>query len=78
MKNVIGSSTRSHRLEFVVVIGQLQPVEDSYGDFARVRETDESGAILVRPDHHVGWRTKSWDDAGEENLETALRQILAI
>lgn len=62
----------------VVVIGLLQPVEDSYGDFARVRETDESGAILVRPDHHVGWRTKSWGDAGKEDLEAALRKILAL
>lgn len=40
----------------VHVIGPGQKFVDTYGDFAHVREIDESGALLVRPDMVIGWR----------------------
>jgi 2,4-dichlorophenol 6-monooxygenase len=39
----------------VVVVG-AKGTEDSYHDWRRARETDEAGAILVRPDGYVAWR----------------------
>ncbi|NKJ04250.1 FAD-dependent monooxygenase [Rhizobium sp. SG741] len=37
-------------------IGPRQQWQDYTGDWARAREIRDSGAILVRPDHHVAWR----------------------
>ena len=31
-------------------------LDSGRGDWARLREVAEGGAILVRPDGHVGWR----------------------
>ena len=39
----------------VVVIGEVT-ARDLYMDWARTREVEEGGAILVRPDGHVAWR----------------------
>ena len=39
-----------------VVIGPGREVTDLYYDWAKLREVEESGALLVRPDKHVGWR----------------------
>ena len=58
------------------VIGPGREVTDLYDDWARLREIDESGCVLVRPDGHVAWRrsTVAGDCAAE--LEQALEQIL--
>jgi 2,4-dichlorophenol 6-monooxygenase len=40
-----------------VVIGPGRAVTDLYYDWARIREVEEDGAILVRPDKHIGWRS---------------------
>jgi 2,4-dichlorophenol 6-monooxygenase len=40
-----------------VVIGPGRAVTDLYYDWARVREIEEDGALLVRPDKHIGWRS---------------------
>ncbi len=61
----------------VVLIGLGQDYEDMYGDFARVREIDEDGALLVRPDVYVGWRSTKFSALAAEDLEQALRIILA-
>ena len=42
----------------------------------RPREVNESGALLVRPDKHVGWRSAALPDDPEEALLAALRSIL--
>ena len=44
---------------------------DPYGYWRGVREIDEAGAILVRPDGYVAWRQTAavWDD------DEALRQL---
>lgn len=39
------------------VIGPRQPIEDHSGDWARAREIRDAGCLLVRPDHHVAWRS---------------------
>jgi 2,4-dichlorophenol 6-monooxygenase len=59
-------------------IGPGQPVEDPFGEFADVRETAESGALLVRPDRVIGWRCHQYDDAAADGLRHALSQILGL
>ena len=43
----------------VRVIGPRRDWLDHTGDWARASEVSDSGAILVRPDHHVAWRTQA-------------------
>jgi len=45
------------------VIGS-EGTEDAYHDWRRARETDEAGAILIRPDGYIAWRHRAaaWDD----------------
>lgn len=58
------------------VIGPRQTWQDHYGDWARAREVGDAGVILVRPDHHVAWRSEGLaaDPAGE--LRRVLKTIL--
>lgn len=61
-----------------VVIG-AKGAEDPYCAWARVREIDEAGALLVRPDGYVAWRQGSatWDDdEAVTQLQGALRAVL--
>lgn len=60
----------------VHIIGHGRELEDPYGDFARIRDTTETGAILVRPDLHVAWRADSISDSASADLVAALGQIL--
>ncbi|NRP74307.1 2,4-dichlorophenol 6-monooxygenase [Ensifer psoraleae] len=39
------------------VIGPRQHWQDFTGDWANAREVRDSGIVLVRPDHHVCWRS---------------------
>jgi 2,4-dichlorophenol 6-monooxygenase len=59
-----------------VVIGPGREVTDLYYDWAKLREVEESGVLLVRPDKHVGWRSMSLPDDPEGALRSALTQIL--
>jgi 2,4-dichlorophenol 6-monooxygenase len=59
-----------------VVIGPGQEVTDLYFDWERLREVDEAGVVLVRPDKHVGWRSTSMPDDPTQALRAALRSIL--
>ena len=45
-----------------VVIGPGREVTDIYYDWARIREVAEEGALLVRPDKHIGWRSTGLPD----------------
>ncbi len=58
------------------IIGPRQQWRDHYGDWARAREVDDAGVVLVRPDHHVAWRSQGMaaDPAGE--LRRVLKTIL--
>jgi 2,4-dichlorophenol 6-monooxygenase len=59
-----------------VVIGPGREFTDLYFDWARLREVAEDGAILVRPDKHVGWRSMSLPDDPERALFAAMSAIL--
>jgi 2,4-dichlorophenol 6-monooxygenase len=60
----------------VVVIGPGQQVTDLYFDWARTREVAEDGAILVRPDKHVGWRSMTLPPDPQGALFAAMSAIL--
>lgn len=53
-------------------IGPRQEWQDFTGDWARAREIDDTGVLLVRPDHHIAWRAS----ALVSNPETELRRVL--
>lgn len=59
-----------------VVIGPGQEVEDLYFDWAAIREIDEDGALLVRPDKVIAWRSMSASPDAEGELLAALSRIL--
>jgi 2,4-dichlorophenol 6-monooxygenase len=56
-----------------VVIGPGAEVTDLYYDWAAQREIGEDGAVLVRPDKHIGWRV----DGLPTDPHAALRSVLA-
>ena len=60
------------------VIGPRRDYEDHVGDWARAREISDSGCLLVRPDHHVGWRAQSLSKSPAKDLATALHKILGV
>ncbi|WP_377273855.1 FAD-dependent oxidoreductase [Peterkaempfera sp. SMS 1(5)a] len=45
---------------------------DAYGDWSRISEIADDGALLVRPDGHVAWRRAS----GPETADSAYQQLL--
>ena len=59
-----------------VVIGPGREVTDLYYDWAKLREVEESGVLLVRPDKHIAWRAMSLPQDPEDALRTALTTIL--
>ena len=58
----------------VISIGPGGDYTDPSGTWAALRGTSATGAVLVRPDGHVGWRAANGEDAG--GLAVALTQIL--
>ena len=63
------------------VIGLGRPVEDPYGEWAELREVQESGCLLLRPDAHVAWRAHTAPSTEAEaiyHMVEALKQILSI
>jgi 2,4-dichlorophenol 6-monooxygenase len=59
-----------------VVIGPGCDVTDLYFDWAKLRGVEEDGAVLVRPDKHVGWRAASLPANPETALLDAMSAIL--
>ncbi len=59
-----------------VVIGPGRDVTDLYDDWARLREVEEEGALLVRPDKHIGWRSVRLPRDPEGALLSALSSVL--
>jgi 2,4-dichlorophenol 6-monooxygenase len=51
-------------------------VTDLYFDCAKLREIDEDGVLLVRPDKIVAWRSRSAVDAPAAVLRDVLLQVL--
>lgn len=59
-----------------IVIGAGEPVQDLYFDWGRLREVAEDGAVLVRPDTHIGWRAHRMSDDPVTALRDAMLRIL--
>lgn len=59
-----------------VVIGPGRAVTDLYDDWVRLREVEEGGALLVRPDKHVAWRAHTLPEDPRGALRDALAQVL--
>lgn len=49
---------------------------DVYRDWVRVRGIDDDGAVLIRPDHFVGWRCQSMAENPLAKLEMVMSSIL--
>jgi 2,4-dichlorophenol 6-monooxygenase len=62
----------------VIVIGPGQDVDDLYGEWNKLREIEDSGCILVRPDHHVAYRTQSIVPDPSTALIGALEGLLGV
>ena len=60
----------------VVRIGPGAELDDTGGEWAAVSGTTPVGALLVRPDRHVAWRSTGTQDAPVE-LTAAVRLLLA-
>jgi hypothetical protein len=58
-------------------IGWMQDYEDVYSDWARRREIEEDGCVLVRPDRFVAWRAINAVAESEESLLRVMKSILS-
>ena len=68
---------REHGLELeAYVIGPDRDASDLFGDWAALRETEETGCVLVRPDHHVAFRAQAVAKDAHRQLEAALLRVL--
>ena len=60
----------------VYPVGYRCEYDDVLGDWTRIREVDDDGALLVRPDRHIAWRCKTAPDDPAGTLRAVLRQVL--
>jgi 2,4-dichlorophenol 6-monooxygenase len=61
----------------VVPIGDDADYTDSAGRWAQLREIEDGGAILVRPDNHVGWRSINETTNPADDLAVAMSSIFS-
>jgi 2,4-dichlorophenol 6-monooxygenase len=61
----------------VHIIGPRRPWQDFTGDWARISEISDSGALLVRPDHHVAWRSVNGVADPAAELRRVLKTVLS-
>ncbi|AEQ53140.1 FAD-dependent oxidoreductase [Pelagibacterium halotolerans] len=59
-----------------VSIGPDQDYEDNYGDWARAREVEDHGVVLVRPDHFIAWRSTNLPADPTAELRRILMAVL--
>jgi 2,4-dichlorophenol 6-monooxygenase len=57
-------------------IGEAAQYADVEGRWAAVREFADEGAVLVRPDNHVAWRSMGGSEAPADALANAVSRIL--
>ena len=62
----------------VYAVGYRCEYDDVLGDWAALREIDDRGALLVRPDRHIAWRSHTRPDHPEHILRAALHHTLAL
>ena len=60
----------------VAVIGARDEYRDVEGTWARLRQVDAAGAVLVRPDGHVAWRSRDMPLRPADTLVDALNRAL--
>jgi 2,4-dichlorophenol 6-monooxygenase len=58
--------------------GRDADCEDPQSAWAELSGTDDSGAVLVRPDRHVAWRCCTLPPNPDKDLDVALRHIFDI
>jgi putative polyketide hydroxylase len=58
------------------MIGGDHDLADSDGAWRNLYELDEDGAVLVRPDGYVCWRSRSGAAVPEAVLSAALDRVL--
>jgi 2,4-dichlorophenol 6-monooxygenase len=58
------------------VLGWGAEVHDAYGTWATIREIDEDGCLLVRPDGYVAFRQRSAVPDPQSTMRVALRAVL--
>jgi hypothetical protein len=61
----------------VYSIGFRQEYEDQYLDWSKIRDVAESGAILVRPDYFVAWRSQCWREDAPDTLLAVMKTVLS-
>jgi 2,4-dichlorophenol 6-monooxygenase len=59
------------------VIGPGREYIDLYDDWARVREVEEDGCVLARPDAYVAWRSAGIVEDPAVELHRVLCAVLA-
>ncbi|PRE75824.1 FAD-dependent monooxygenase [Burkholderia multivorans] len=59
-----------------VAIGPGLDAEDIYGQWSALREIEENGCLLVRPDMHVAFRAMAMSDRPFEDLLAAMEHIV--
>ncbi|MEU6578770.1 FAD-dependent monooxygenase [Streptomyces sp. NPDC046805] len=59
-------------------VGYRLKYADVYGDWRRLREVDDRGCLLVRPDRHVAWRSLDLVGDPVQTLRQVMQQVLAL
>jgi len=67
----LGLPIRTH------VIGPRRAIEDHTGDWARAREIRDAGCLVVRPDHHLAWRSETLAADPAAELRRVFKSVLA-
>ena len=62
----------------VFAIGYGLEFEAVFNTWYRLREVEEDGCILVRPDNFIAWRSQSLVDDATQKLMAIFRSILAL
>jgi 2,4-dichlorophenol 6-monooxygenase len=62
----------------IAPVGYRLQHDDVYGDWARIREIADGGALLVRPDRHIAWRSHDRVEDPLNALRDAVRSVLAL
>ena len=62
----------------VHVIGPRKPIQDHQGEWAGVRQTRDSGAVLVRPDQHVCYRVDALPADPAAELRRVFTAVLGV
>ncbi len=57
-------------------VGWAQDWEDVYGDWARRREIEEDGCVLVRPDRTICWRSMAMREDCDEVMLKVMKSVL--